>query len=273
MGVKFLDRAGGRLAYEVHGTGRLVVCSPGLGDLRGTFDTVVDPLVSAGYRVALADLRGHGESSIGWDSYLEAEIADDLLALAAELDDAPAVLIGNSYSAGAAVVAAAGSPDRVAGLVLTGPFVRDQPTGVVDQLTRGLLMLPGLGWRLWVGYWPKLFGSKPADFDARRRALAENLAESGRFAAVASMARADHKAAQRALADVRCPALIVMGDADPDFPDPAAEAQYIADTLGGPATVTMLAGVGHYPQAESPAVVASAVVKFIEYLDPLSCPE
>lgn len=273
MSVKFLKRAGGQLGYEVHGAGRLVVCSPGLGDLRSTFADLVGPLVRAGYRVVLTDLRGHGDSSTGWSSYQETEIAGDLLALAAELDAQPAVLLGNSYSAGAAVIAAAGSPGAVAALVLTGPFVRDQPPSLVTSLSKWLLTLPWLGRQLWTGYWPKLFGRKPADLDARRRALAQNLAQRGRFAAVAAMVRADHQAAQRALPDVRCPALVMMGDADPDFADPTAEAQYIAETLGGPATVNMLAGVGHYPQAERPEAVASAVVTFIDNLHRSSCPE
>jgi pimeloyl-ACP methyl ester carboxylesterase len=268
VSVQFLERTDGRLAYEVTGEGPLVLCSPGLGDLRTTFSALVEPLVAAGFRVAITDLRGHGESSTGWPSYQEAEVAGDLLALAAELSDQPAILLGNSYSAGAAVVAAARAPESVAGLVLTGPFVRDRETSATDKLTMWLVSLPWLGRRLWVGYWPKLFGQhKPADLAARRKALASNLAEPGRFAAVNAMVRADHADAQRALPDVRCPSLVVMGEQDPDFPDPAAEAAIVARSLGGPSTVWMVPEAGHYPHAELPASVAASVADFIRTLD------
>ncbi len=43
-------------------SGPLVVAVPGMGDLRSTYDDVVPALVDAGYRVVVADLRGHGDS-------------------------------------------------------------------------------------------------------------------------------------------------------------------------------------------------------------------
>jgi pimeloyl-ACP methyl ester carboxylesterase len=52
-----------------------------------------------------------------------------------------------------------------------------------------------------------------------------------------------------------------MGDADPDFPDPTAEAQLIADRVSG--EVVVVPDVGHYPQAEAPTLVAEAVLDFL----------
>jgi pimeloyl-ACP methyl ester carboxylesterase len=52
-----------------------------------------------------------------------------------------------------------------------------------------------------------------------------------------------------------------MGERDPDFPDPAAEARLIAGRLDG--EVVMVPGAGHYPQAEYPEVVTPAVVGFL----------
>jgi len=270
MGVRYLDRPGGRLAHEVRGDGPLVVCAPGLGDLRGTFTDLVDRLVARGHRVAWLDLRGHGESSTGWDSHHETDIAEDLLALVAHLGG-PAVLVGNSYSAGAAVIAAARAPEAVSGLVLTGPFVRDQPVTALDRLANALFAVPWLGRALWCAYWPNLFGDKPADLAERKRALAANLAEPGRFAAVLDMLRGDHAVAEAALTAVRCPAVVVMGERDPDFADPAAEARFAADALGG--TAVMVAGAGHYPHAERPDTVAAAVAGLRGSLDRSTCRE
>ena len=45
-----------------------------------------------------------------------------------------------------------------------------------------------------------------------------------------------------------------MGAADPDFPDPVAEANEIAGIMG--ADVVSSQGSGHYPQADNPELVA-----------------
>ena len=63
---------------------------------------------------------------------------------------------------------------------------------------------------------------------------------------------------------MHAPALVVMGGADPDFPDPAAEARFTADALGGRRDACcMVDGVGHYPQAEAVDEVAPAVAEFV----------
>ena len=62
----FLDTDSGRIAYEVTGEGPLVVLSHGISDRRQAYRFVAPQLAQAGYQVASADLRGHGESSLGW---------------------------------------------------------------------------------------------------------------------------------------------------------------------------------------------------------------
>ena len=63
--TEFLDLDGGRIAYDVTGSGPLVVLSHGIGDRRQVYRFLAPKLAQAGYRVATADLRGHGESSMG----------------------------------------------------------------------------------------------------------------------------------------------------------------------------------------------------------------
>jgi pimeloyl-ACP methyl ester carboxylesterase len=53
-----------------------------------------------------------------------------------------------------------------------------------------------------------------------------------------------------------------MGDKDPDFKDPAAEARWVADSLRG--TYRMVPGAGHYPHAEMPEITAPLVLSFLE---------
>lgn len=125
--TSYLNRPQGRLAYDLTGDdGPLVVLSPGFGDLRSTYRGLATHLAAEGFRVVTADLRGHGDSTVGWDSYSVDAVAGDLLALLHE-HGGRGVLVGNSYSGSAAVVAAARVPAAVAGLVLSGAFVRDAP--------------------------------------------------------------------------------------------------------------------------------------------------
>jgi pimeloyl-ACP methyl ester carboxylesterase len=56
-----------------------------------------------------------------------------------------------------------------------------------------------------------------------------------------------------------------MGEKDPDFPDPAAEAAWIAETLRGEAV--MVADAGHYPQSQRPDITTDAVLHFLKTLD------
>ncbi len=121
--TELVDVPGGRIAFEVEGSGPLIVLSPGLGDSRATYRFLAPRLVAAGYRVASVDLRGHGGSSVGWDSYTRADSAGNLLEVIRHLGGA-AVLVGQSFSGGAATIAAAQAPDSITAIVEIGTFTR-----------------------------------------------------------------------------------------------------------------------------------------------------
>src|SRR5215469_7177855 len=123
--TEYMDVEGGRIAYDVTGSGPLVLLSHGIGDHRQVYRFLAPELAQAGYRVANADLRGHGESSMGWASITRTDIAGDQLALISHLGG-PAVIVGHSISGGAATVAAAKQPDLVSGIVEINPFTKTQ---------------------------------------------------------------------------------------------------------------------------------------------------
>lgn len=261
-GTRWLARRGGRLAYDVRGSGPLVVCAPGMGDLRSVYRAIVPMLVDAGYRVATVDLRGHGGSDTTFADHGDVPTGRDLLALVDHLGG-PAVLVGNSMSAGAAVWAAAERPDLVAGLALIGPFVRDIPVGWPQRLALRLALLRPWGPAAWSAYLRTLYpDAPPADLDAHRAAVRASLARPGGWRAFVATTRTSHAPAEARLDEVRAPTLVVMGTADPDFPDPAAEAQLVADRLG--AEVHLVERAGHYPQAERPEVVGPRLVGFLD---------
>jgi len=74
-----------------------------MGDLRSAYRFLTPELVAAGYTVVTTDLRGHGDSDISFTSYGDTETAGDIAALLRELE-APAVIVGTSMAAGAAVI-------------------------------------------------------------------------------------------------------------------------------------------------------------------------
>lgn len=261
-----LERPEGRIAYDVVGEGPLVVCAPGMGDLRRVFRFLVPELVEAGYRVATMDLRGHGESDTTFSAYDDVAVASDLLALVEHLGG-PATLVGNSMSAGAAVLAAAERPDLVNGLVLVGPFVRSAPVGLVQRVAFRLGLLRPWGPAVWNAWYAKLYpGRPPADLDEHRARIRGSLRRPGRWRAFLATTHTSHAPAEARLGGVRAPSLVVMGERDPDFPDPAAEARFVAERLD--AEVLMVPGAGHYPQAEYPEIVTPAIIRFLEGTTP-----
>ena len=254
---------GGTLAYDDRGEGPLVVLVPGLGDLRQEYRFLAPRLLDAGYRVVSVDLRGHGESSVGWASYSRKAAGADLLALIDRLDGGPATIIGNSFAAAPAVWAAAERPSAVAGLVLIGPFVLPQPEKPVQQAMVRLMFNGPWKVAAWNWYFATLFPTrKPADFAEYRAALRANLAEPGRFEAVRAMMLSSEPDIAERLPAVRAPALVMMGSKDPDFGDPAAEARTLAERLRGESV--LVDGAGHYPHSEMPDVAAAPILAFLD---------
>ncbi len=267
MTTRFLDVSGGRLAYDDQGEGQVVICVPGMGDIRAEYRLLTPQLLAAGYRVVTLDVRGQGESSVHWRQYSAAAVGADVLALARALNAGPVVIIGASMAAGSAVCAAADAPELVAGVVLISPFARN-----TQPLWRARLMYAMIaplftgpwGPSAWIRYLRTLYPTaQPADFESYLRRVEANLREPGRMAALRGLMAATQTAAGERLGRVTAPALVVMGSKDRDFPNPEAEARHIATRLGRPAQVEMIAGAGHYPHAEMPTLVGPMIVNFL----------
>jgi pimeloyl-ACP methyl ester carboxylesterase len=221
-----------------------------MGDLRAGYRFLAPALRAAGYRVACTDLRGHGGSDTTFASYGDKETAGDVIALIGELGG-PAVVVGNSMGAGSAVLAAAQRPGLVYGLVLIGPFVRNGKTSATRRLLLRVAMAPPWAPISWKSYLPKLYaGRRPADFGEYRDQVIASLRRPGHAKAFSATTRTSHDPAEARLADVTAPVLVVMGEQDPDFPDPRAKADWIVRALR--AQVVMVPEARHYPQSRGP---------------------
>jgi pimeloyl-ACP methyl ester carboxylesterase len=263
--TQFIARAEGRIAYEVAGEGPLVVLLPGMGDLRAGYRFLAPALEEAGYRVATTDLRGHGDSDVTFASYGDVDTAEDVTVLIDELGG-PAVVVGNSMGAGSAVLVAAKRPELVSGLVLIGPFVRNGKTSAIQRTMLRVAMAPLWAASAWKSYMLKLYaGERPTDFEAYRAEVVANLRRPGYAKAFSLTTHTNHDAAEARLREVKAPTLVLMGEKDPDFPDPRAEAEWVAGTLHGEAL--MVPDAGHYPQSQRPDITTDAVLQFLKRSD------
>ncbi|MCP2244066.1 alpha/beta fold hydrolase [Lentzea aerocolonigenes] len=270
--TEFLNVDGGTIAYEVTGTGPLVVLAHGMGDSRKAYRFLAPALVEAGFRVAATDLRGHGESSAGWSSCTRTDLAQDLIALVKHLGG-PAVLVGHSISGGAVTIAAAKAPELVTALVELAPFTRKQQVRLSDLRVsgyrRGMTRLLGTAVLGSTNQWAKYLdiaypGAKPADWDARLAEITAMLSEPARMKVLQAMGKTSPADAGEQLANVTCPVLVVQGTQDPDWASPQAEGEaVIADLPAGLGKLEMIEGAGHYPHVQFPQQTLAAILTFL----------
>ncbi len=262
MATKYLNQENGKIAYDDTGNGPLVVCVPSMGDMRGEYRFLIPQLIEAGYRAASMDVRGMGETSVEWDDYTVAGVGADIIALIRELNAGPAVIVGTSMAAGAAVWAAAEAPELIRGMIIVGPFVRGDGNWLLETLFSIMFARPW-GASMWVKYFSTLYPTrKPEDFAGYKSALKANLNEPGRLGTLLKMLHASKRASEDRIPQVKKPVLVLMGSKDPDFKDPETEAKWVADNLNG--RYTMIENAGHYPHAEMPEITGPLMLKFIQ---------
>jgi pimeloyl-ACP methyl ester carboxylesterase len=260
------------IAYDLIGEGPLVVLAHGIGDSRHSYRFIAPALAAAGYRVANVDIRGCGESSLGWDGYSRTDIAGDLVALVRHLGG-PAVIIGHSISGGAATVAAATAPDVISGVIELAPFTRAQSVDLgglvrVRRFRSGYVQMALVIVRGRLGNWMKYldgaYPTKPADWSTESARIEKKLGEPGRMEALQAMCKSKPTDAGAQLAHVTCPVLVVEGSLDPDWADPRAEGEkVIADLPAGLGELAVIDGAGHYPQAQTPDQVLALSLPFL----------
>jgi pimeloyl-ACP methyl ester carboxylesterase len=144
--------------------------------------------------------------------------------------------------------------------------VRNVKIGAVQRILFRVAMAPLWAASAWKSYLPRLYaGKRPDDFDAYRDQVIEAIHKPGHAKAFSRTTHTSHDPAEALLPKVAVKTLVVMGEQDPDFPDPKAEAGWIGATLR--ADVVMVPEAGHYPQSQQPDITAKAVLSFLKTLD------
>lgn len=261
--TQFLEHNGGKIAYDDTGrSGAVVVCLPGVGDLRAQYRFLAPALAEAGFRVVTADLRGQGESSVNWHNFTVQTVARDLRALIDHLGAAPALVVGSGIGATAAAWVAAEHPSKIEALALLSPFVRDVASMGGRPFAFNARMNRWWGPSVWVGHLKARYRTAPPDLDSYFDALKAALKARGGIVALKAFARVSKYIGEPRLSQIQAPALIVTGAADPEFPDPTAEGVFVAELLGGPTRVLSVGEAGHFPHVERPEKVNPQVVRF-----------
>ncbi len=270
--MEHMDLGGHRIAYDLAGEGPLVVLAHGLGDSRHSYRFIAPALVEAGYRVANMDIRGCGDSDLGWSGYTRTDIAGDIVALIRRLGG-PAVVIGHSISGGAATIAAATAPELITAVVEIAPFTMAQAMDLggllrVKRFRSGFtqMALVTVRGRLsnWEKYLDVAYPTKPADWNIESARIHTTLSAPGRLDVLQAMCKASPADAAAQLAHVACPVLVVEGSLDPDWAVPRAEGEKIVAGLPrGIGELSMIDGAGHYPHAQTPEALLAVVLPFL----------
>lgn len=267
--VRYLQRPDGRISYTVEGQGPLVVALPGMGDLRSSYREIVPALVAAGYRVAVTDLRAHGDSDTTFRAFGDIATGRDVLALVEELGG-PAVLLGSSMGAAAATWAGAERPDLVSGLVFYGPLLRDPAmgravTGLIHLAYRVLFARPW-GASAWAGYYRNTLnrGTTAPWLEDHVAAIRSSLKEPGRLAGFRRLTlQLTHSVVEPRVPEVAAPMLAFVGDLDPDYRDEEAEVAWLESQR---VRVVRVPEAGHYPHAQRPDVALPGTLDFLAAL-------
>jgi len=237
---------GTAIAYERHGAqGTDVLLLPGLLGAMSQWRPML-PALSAGHRIVLADLRGHGASPSPAAELRPDDMAADALGLLDHLGISRAVVAGYSLGGYVGLLMALRAPERVAGVLMHGTKVYWTPeaaAGTLRQLD------------------PEAIAAKvPAYAAALARDHGEGWAEVVRRAARLVERMPSEGLEEAEAARVACPVRVSVGDRDELVP--VGEAVRLYRALPG-ASLQVLPGVRHPLSSADPAGFAAGVGAFV----------
>ena len=229
----FVDRDGVKLHYEIYGDGdHTIVFVPTWAIIHSRSWKAQIPYFSDHFRVIAFDPRGNGKSDCPSEpsSYAVDKIVDDVIAVMDATDTAKATLVGMSFSSAISFAAAAYYPERIEAVVSTGgwsPIVA--PYQERYEAYEGEAEANPQGWKKYnADYWQKdypdfiqFFMSKvhnePHSTKQQEDAVAWGLDGNGEMLRLTQEARSSdfgYAIDDDMYRRVKCPCLIVVGDAD-----------------------------------------------------------
>jgi pimeloyl-ACP methyl ester carboxylesterase/predicted glycosyltransferase len=286
----FVERDGVKLHYEVFGAGEpTVLLLPTWSIIHSRHWKLQVPDLGRRYRVVTFDGRGNGLSDrpAGAEAYRPSEFAADALAVMDATGTGRAVLVAPSAGALWALELGAFHPDRVAGIVFVGAALpmAVQPErdaySFTDRLetTRGWAKFNQHYWREHYREFLEFFFAKvfnePHSTKPIEDTVAWGLETDAETLIATNLARvvlggpvSDPETAADAARRLRCPVLVVHGDADAIRP--LATGIRLAELSGG--QLVTLEGSGHAPHVRDPVRFNLLLREFISSLGPQAAP-
>lgn len=215
---------------------RHFTCLHGLVDTLAIWSRLSRALESRG-RVTRIDQRGHGASASPEGPYSRADLADDVAGVLDAEAVEQSILVGHSMGGIVAMETALRHPDRVAGLVLIGTTseCKEKVAGWYERIA--------------------LAGERDGNAGLRRaiygeKATQEIEGDAQGIAHVTRMLKSLHSdPLTPKLGEVRCPALLAVGEKDPMGPK-ASEIVFAA-LPPGRAEILRVPDKGHWLQVEA----------------------
>ena len=262
--MHFMELEGVALRYELSGKGeRTLVLVHEMGGSLESWDEVV-PHFAPSRRVLRYDTRGAGMSQKVRGELAFETMAADIAALLDALGITGKVALAGVAVGGAiALQFAAQYPERASAVIVGSPATGIAPARRAAALER-LARIEGGGMAFAVedamlnGYAPELRGDTGRFERFRARWLGNDPAS---YATIWRMlANADM---QKALSEVRCPALVIGGSLDRVRPPPMV--REVANAISGARYIEVR--TGHYMAVQTPDLIANGIDDFLKSVD------
>jgi pimeloyl-ACP methyl ester carboxylesterase len=274
----YVERDGVRVFYEVYGSGEpTLLLLPTWSIIHSRFWKLQIPYLARHFRVVTFDGRGNGRSDrpAGAEAYTPDELAADALAVMDATATDRAALVALSCGALWSTILAADHPERVESVVYIGPAVGlapGHPERDVHPFDRSLATEEDWAkynsryWqRDYLGFLEFFFAKCFNEWHSSKQiedcigwALdtdPETLADTTRGIGLACRTESFRATCER----VRCPTLVIHGDADEIRPH--AQGAALAEATGG--ELVTLRGSGHIPSARDPVKVNLLLREFV----------
>lgn len=250
----------GALHYEVDGEGEPLVFIHGLGATSHVW-FAQRSVLSKQFRVIVYDRSGCGLSALSGEGYSIEEWSEELAGLLDELGVSTAVVVGHSLGSTVALHFAATHPERARALVLAGGEAGLSPKGK-QILSERADVIEAHGLTAVADSWLSLVLSpasrvgNPALAGLLRAMFVSN--DAGAYAQQARALRdADER---RALPDIACPTLLLVGDQD--LVTPLSWQRAIRAAVAD-SRLRIIPGTAHMTMLESPSAFNVALLEFL----------
>jgi pimeloyl-ACP methyl ester carboxylesterase len=249
-----INRDGVDIYYEVHGSGPPLLLTHGYSSTSAMWNGQIEAL-SRHHKLVLWDMRGHGQSDYPTDPshYSEALTVTDMAALLDEVGADKAIVGGLSLGGYMSLAFYRNHPERVSALLIidTGPgFKKDDARDAWNERARA------------TGDRFEREGLAVLKSASRERSTVSHRDASGLAHAARGMLTQRDARVIESLADIKVPALVVVGADDAPF---LAASDYMAAKIPG-AKKAVIPAAGHAVNIDQPQAFIEAVLPFLDGL-------